>query len=115
RDKAAAMRRKGKHIGGSPPYGYDVIDRRLVINPAEAEKVRSIFQRFLDLGSYQAVQRELKTQGFLNKRWTTRSGKVRGGTPASNGMIYNLLGNPLYIGKTCYGGQLYEGEHDAIL
>jgi site-specific DNA recombinase len=115
RDKAAAMRKKGKHIGGSPPYGYDVVDRRLVINPIEADNVRSIYRRFLELGSYQAVQRELKAEGFLNKRWTTRTGKVRGGTPASNGMIYNLLGNPLYLGKVAYGGELFEGEHDAII
>ena len=115
RDKAAAMRRKGKHIGGPPPYGYDVIDRKLVINPKEAAKVRSIFQRFLELGSYQAVQSELKRERFLNKCWITRSGKVRGGTPASNGMIYNLLGNPLYIGKVHYGGEVYAGEHQAIL
>jgi site-specific DNA recombinase len=115
RDKAGAMRRKGKHTGGTPPYGYDVVDRRLVVNPVEADKVRSIYQRFLALGSYQAVQRELKAEGFCNKRWTTRAGKVRGGTPASNGMIYNLLGNPLYIGRVFYGGSFYEGEHDAIL
>ena len=115
RDKAAAMRKMGKHTGGSPPYGYDVIDRRLVVNHTEAKKVRCIYQRFLELGSYQAVQRELKSEGFLNKRWITRSGKVRGGTPASNGMIYNLLGNPLYLGKVFYDGETYEGEHEAIL
>lgn len=115
RDKAGAMRRKGKHIGGAPPFGYDVVDRRLVVNPPEADKVRSIYERFLALGSYQAVQRELKAERFCNKRWTTRAGKVRGGTPASNGMIYNLLGNPLYIGRVFYEGATYEGEHDAIL
>lgn len=115
RDKAAAMRKKGKRVGGPPPYGFDVVDRRLVVNPVEAAKVRLIFERFLDLGSYQAVQRELRAEGFLNKHWTTRSGKPRGGTPASNGMIYNLLGNPLYIGKVFYGGEFYEGEHEAIL
>lgn len=115
RDKLGAMRRRGKYVGGRPPYGYDVVDGRLVINPVEAAKVRAIFRRFIELGSYQKVQRELRAEGMLSKAWTTRGGEARGATLVSAGMIYSMLHNPLYIGKVQYQGEIHEGEHEAVL
>ncbi|HTM96410.1 MAG TPA: recombinase family protein [Croceibacterium sp.] len=115
RDKIAAMRRRGRHIGGPPPYGYDVVAGRLVVNEGEAHKVRAIFQRYRELGSYQKVREELKAEGMLTKVWRTRGGKLRGGTLVSDGMIYSLLRNPVYAGKVVYDGAVYQGEHQAIL
>ena len=115
RDKMSAMRRRGKWTGGPPPYGYDVIERRLVINHEEATKVRSIFDRFLELGSYQKVCQELKTEGMRTKVWTNRKGEAVGGSLVSNGMIYSMLGNCLYAGQVSYDGETYPGEHEAIL
>jgi Recombinase len=66
---------------GIPPLGYDVRDRKLVVNPAEAELVRLIFQRFLDLGSALLLIRELNAQGYRTKSWTTQSGTFREGRP----------------------------------
>ncbi len=51
RDKFAASRRKGMWMGGWAPLGYEVRDRKLVVNEEDAKLVRSIFQRFLKTGS----------------------------------------------------------------
>jgi DNA invertase Pin-like site-specific DNA recombinase len=115
RDKIAAMRRRGQHIGGPPPYGYDVVAGRLVVNEAEADKVRAIFRRYLELGSYQKLREELRAEGMLTKVWRTRNGRLRGGTLVSDGMIYGLLRNPVYAGKVVYDGTVYDGAHQAIL
>ena len=40
--------RKGIWIGGITPLGYDVKDRRLVVNRAEAATVKQIYERYLD-------------------------------------------------------------------
>jgi hypothetical protein len=80
RDKFAASRAKGLWMGGIPPLGYDVRGRKLVVNPAEAELVRLIFRRFLDLGSALLLIRELNAQGHRTKSWTTQAGTfVRAG------------------------------------
>jgi site-specific DNA recombinase len=81
RDKFAASRRKGIFMGGTPPLGYDARHRKLMVNPAEAELVRLIFRRFLDLGSALLLIRELNAQGHRTKSWTTQAGTFRQGRP----------------------------------
>lgn len=115
RDKVAAMKRRGRWTGGPPPLGYDVIDGRLVVNPTEAERVRYVFQRFLEIGSYVGLRKELRAQGLRTKRWTTRKGVEVGGTIASSGMIYNMLSSRFYIGEIPHFDQAYPGEHEAII
>ena len=77
RDKARATRRRGMWTGGRPPLGYDLIDKKLVANPAEAERVRSIFAMYGELGSLLAVVAELSARGSETKSWTCKSGKAR--------------------------------------
>lgn len=115
RDKVAAMKRRGKYAGGTPPFGYDVVDRRLIVNPAEAAKVRSMYERYLELGSYRALCLELQAEGLQTKKWVTRFGQESGGKPASNGMIYHILGSPIYVGRVPHNGDSYPGEHEAII
>ena len=81
RDKVGASRRRGMWTGGRPVLGYDVVDKRLVVNPREADEVRRIFDLYLDLGGVTAVVEELRLLGLTNKRWTTRSGAEQGGGP----------------------------------
>ena len=50
RDKVAASRKRGIWMGGYVPLGYDVQDRKLLVNEAEAASVRRIFERFVELG-----------------------------------------------------------------
>jgi site-specific DNA recombinase len=115
RDKAAAMKRAGRWSGGAPPFGYDIVNRKLVANEAEAPVVRSIFERFLELGSANKVTVELRAQGQSAKRWINRHGAVSGGGLVTTGMIYALLGNPVYIGEFHVDGQVHRGLHEPIL
>lgn len=115
RDKVAASKRRGKFNGGRPPLGYDLIDHRLIVNPEEAEQVRSIFRRFLEGGTCTSLSRQLKSEGVRGKVHVTRAGAVIGGQPASNGMLYHLLKNPIYIGRVPHKGNSYPGEHEAII
>jgi DNA invertase Pin-like site-specific DNA recombinase len=115
RDKFAASRAKGIWMGGHPPLGYDVRDRKLVVNPAEAELVRLIFRRFLDLGSTILLIRELDAQGHRTKSWTTQAGTFREGRPFDKGTLYKILRNRVYIGEAVHKGRSYPGEHEPIV
>jgi DNA invertase Pin-like site-specific DNA recombinase len=115
RDKFAASRAKGLWMGGMPPLGYDVRDRKLAVNPAEADLVRLIFRRFLDLGSALLVIRELNAGGHRTKSWTTQSGTFREGRPFDKGTLYKILRNRVYIGDAVHKGRSYPGEHEAII
>jgi site-specific DNA recombinase len=115
RDKFAASRAKGMWMGGSPPLGYDVRERKLVVNPAEAELVRLIFRRFLDLGSALLLIRELNARGHRTKSWTTQAGTFREGRPFDKGTLYKILRNRTYIGEAVHKGQSYPGEHEPIV
>jgi DNA invertase Pin-like site-specific DNA recombinase len=115
RDKFAASRRKGLWMGGTPPLGYDVIARKLVVNEPEAELVRHIFTRFLKVGSATLLVRELNAAGHRTKSWTTQGGRQREGGPFTKGFLYKLLGNRVYLGEAVHKGAAFPGEHAAIL
>lgn len=115
RDKFAASRKRGLWMGGIPPLGYDVIDRKLVMNPAEADLVRLIFRRFVTLGSATKLAEELRAAGHRTKSWTTQDGKARQGKPIDKGFLYKLLNNRVYLGEAVHKGVAYPGEHEAII
>ena len=115
RDKIAASKRKGMWMGGVPPLGYDVANRRLVPNEREAKLIRHIFQRFVELGSSTALVKELKLDGVTSKAWTTQDGKTRDGKPIDKGLIYKLLSNRTYLGELRHKDQWYQAEHPPII
>ncbi len=122
RDKIASARRKGKYQHGKPILGYDFVPapapftgRRLVVNKAEAERVRRIFELYLEAGSILRVADECNSRGWTTKSWTTTSGRVVGNRPFDKTIISRLLRNPLYLGKVPHNGAVYDGEHDAIV
>jgi len=115
RDKFAASRARGMWMGGTPPLGYDVRDRKLVVNEAEAELVRLVFSRFLRVGSATKLAQELRRAGHTTKSWTTQDGKSRPGKPIDKGAIYKLLNNRVYLGEAVHKGTSYPGEHAAII
>ncbi len=117
RDKQVAARKKGKWTGGHLILGYDLDSRssRLVINGAEAERVRSVFQWYLAGESVFSITAKANQSGWHNKQWTTRDGKAYGGHPLRRAHIYNLLANALYTGQVPVDGELYPGEHEAII
>ncbi|HRQ02071.1 MAG TPA: recombinase family protein [Ottowia sp.] len=115
RDKIAASKRKGIWMGGVPPIGYDVVNRRLVPNEVEARLVRHIFQRFVELGSTTLLCKELKLDGATSKAWTSQTGVHRPGRPIDKGTLYKLLRSRTYLGELRHKEQWYPGEHPAIL
>jgi site-specific DNA recombinase len=117
RDKVAATRRKGKWAGGTLLLGYDLDPRggRLLVNEDEAVRVRAIFALYLELQGLLPVVQELERRGWVNKRWTTRSGKDRGGRPFTRTSLHRLLTNVAYLGKSRYKGEVHAGEHPAIV
>ncbi|MEN5221983.1 recombinase family protein [Stenotrophomonas sp. TWI602] len=102
-------------MGGVPPLGYDVENRRLVPNEREAKLIRHIFQRFVELGSSTALVKELKLDGVTSKAWTTQDGKTREGRPIDKGHIYKLLSNRTYLGELRQKDQWYQAEHPPII
>jgi DNA invertase Pin-like site-specific DNA recombinase len=115
RDKIAASRQRGMWMGGMPPLGYDVVERKLVPNPAEVKLVREMFTRFSVLPSMATLVRELRERGVTSKSWTTRKGIVRAGSLVTKGYVYKIFNNPVYIGIAAYKGQQYPGQHEAII
>jgi DNA invertase Pin-like site-specific DNA recombinase len=114
RDKFAASRKKGMWMGGWPPLGYEVQDRRLVVVEREAPVVRRIFDRFAKTGSALLVARELNAAGEVTKRRACASG-ARGGKPWTKGAVYKVLANRVYLGEAVHKGVAYPGEHIAII
>ncbi len=102
-------------MGGNVPLGYDASERTLVINPAEAETVRCIFALYLEFGCVRRVKQEADQLGLSTKRGMTADGCERGGKPLSRGHIYRLLSNPIYTGQIAHKGQLYPGQHPALI
>jgi DNA invertase Pin-like site-specific DNA recombinase len=115
RDKVAASKKKGMWMGGFPPLGYDILNRKLAVNDIEAATLRSIFGRFIELSSVRALVADLKQRNIVSKRWKTRHGQMRGGQPFSRGAIYYLLRNRIYLGEIKHKGLVHRGEHPAIL
>lgn len=115
RDKIAASRQRGIWMGGMPPLGYDVVDRKLVPNPTEAELVRELFTRFAVLPSMMTLMKEMRARGVKSKSWTTVKGHARQGKLIDKGYIYKIFNNPVYVGLVAYKGNTYPGQHSAII
>jgi site-specific DNA recombinase len=117
RDKIAAARRKGKWSGGMPLLGYDIEPQggKLRVNEVEANRVRTIYDLYLERESIMATIAQLDNRGWNNKSWKTREGTLRGGSPFTKSTLFRLLTNVTYIGKLAYKDEINDGEQDAIV
>ena len=115
RDKIAASKKKGLWMGGPVPLGYRVVERKLVPVPEEAERVRTIMRRYIASTSANRLIAELEAEGIRTKIQPRTSGPHRGGIPFRRGSLFHLLKNPIYRGKIVHKGEVYEGEHEAIV
>ena len=115
RDKFAASRRKGMWMGGTIPLGYDVHDRKLIVNKGEAETVKFIFERYLVLGCVSRLRVDLDQKGIRSKQRILTSGCVLGGRSFERGALYHLLRNRIYRGEVVHKGIAYPGEHEPIV
>ena len=102
-------------MGGTTPCGYDVIDRKLVVNEMEAETVRSIYRRYIELGCVSALAIDLRDKGIISKFKVSRRGNSHGGVPFGRGALYHLLQNPIYLGKVMHREEAHTGQHSAIV
>src|SRR5499426_3868208 len=115
RDKIAASKRKSLWVGGMAPLGYDTKDRKITVNEAEAERVRTIFRSYLKLGSLNLLMADLRKRGFLTKVRTLKSGEKVGAIPFTRGPLAHLLRNRFYIGEVAFKGEVLKGEQIAIV
>jgi len=115
RDKIAASKRKGLWVGGMVPLGYDTKDRKITVNEPEAELVRTIFRRYLDLGSIKLLMADLTKSGLVTRVRNLSSGRTIGGIPFGRGMLGHLLRNRFYVGEVRFEGKILPGEQPAIV
>ena len=115
RDKIAASKKKGMWMGGPVPLGYDVRDRKLVVNEPEAETVRHIYLRYLELGSVRELIKALSREGARTKVQVRTSTAHRGGVPFARGGLFHLLKNRIYLDEIVHKGTSYPGEHKPII
>ena len=115
RDKIAASKKKGMWMGGLPSLGYDVKDRRLIINEAEAKTVRHIFQRYTELKSVRLLKADLDARGIVSKPRNASDGTRYGEKPLARGALYLMLQNRIYRGEIVHKDKSYPGEHEAII
>ncbi len=115
RDKVAASKKRGMWMGGNIPSGYIVENRHMIPDPQDAEKVRYIFNRYLELGSVKRLMKDLEKKGVTTKLRTSKRGHEKGGCHYSRGALYHLLRNPIFIGKVKHKGNVYDGLHEPII
>lgn len=112
RDKIAASKAKGMWMGGTIPLGYDVIDKKLVINQAEADTLRAIFAAFVRIRSVQGTLRWARREG-LKTKLRERLGGAVGGKEFEYGSLRCLLSNRFYVGEIHHKGTIHKGQHEA--
>lgn len=115
RDKIAASKRKGMWMGGAVPHGYYVHERKLLIDAREAEDIRYIFNRYLELKSILRLADDLAAKGMRTRERTLSCGRTIGNVNFGKGALGSLLKNQVYIGKTKHKDAIYDGEHEAII
>jgi DNA invertase Pin-like site-specific DNA recombinase len=115
RDKIAASKRRGMWMGGHPPLGYEAKDRKLIVNEGEAETVRHIFRRYLELRSVRLLQQDLAQSNTRSRKITREDGTTGGGLSFSRGALYTILKNPIYRGLIPHKGEVHPGDHDRII
>jgi site-specific DNA recombinase len=115
RDKIAASKRKGMWMGGTIPLGYDLKERKLIVNPEEAKLVVRLFNLYLELGCVSKLKARLDQEGIKSKERTSAAGRRSGGTAHSPGALYQILNNRIYLGEIPHRGQNHPGQHEAIV
>jgi site-specific DNA recombinase len=115
RDKIAASKRKGLWVGGPLPLGYHMKEGKIAVIEDEAERVRLIYRRYLDLGGVNALVRDLRERNFRSKSRLLATGATRGGVLFGRGSLFYLLRNRFYIGEVKYKDEILPGEQPAIM
>ena len=115
RDKVAASKSKGMWMGGPAPIGYVVKDKKLIVNPADAETVKQIYVQYAEQGSVRKLKEHLERVGLLTKHRTRKDGTASGGKSSGRGHLQWILSNPIYAGLMTHKGKISEGQHEAVI
>ena len=115
RDKIAASKRKGMWMGGHVPLGYCADGPTLKIDEAEGPTIRTLYDLYRKLGSVREVKDRAEAPGFRSRRRARSCGRVSGGIPFDRGHLHHILSNPVYAGRIRHKGQVYDGQHPAII
>lgn len=117
RDKIRASKAKGLWMGGPPRLGYDLINKKLVVNPTEAEQVQQLFEKYLELQSVNDLTEYARQNGIYGKRWETNKRQIRGGNPISKMSMHRILRDKIYIGQieNKKENTFAKGEHEPII
>lgn len=102
-------------MGGARPTGYDIKDKQLLVNSEEADLIRLIFQKYLELGCVRKLKEYLDSQSIKTKNWTSKKERVHGGASFGRGILYQILKNPIYAGKVRHKEKIYDGKHKEII
>ena len=102
-------------MGGAVPLGYRVEDGALHVVEQEAEFVRSLFRRYLEVGSVVRLKTALDAENIRSPVRMSGTGKRTGGVPISRGHLYWILSNPIYVGRLRHKGQIHDGLHPAMV
>jgi DNA invertase Pin-like site-specific DNA recombinase len=115
RDKIAASKQKGMWMGGNPPVGYEVKDRKLLVNKEEVKAAQHLFERYKILGRVSNLKKELDIEAVKSRQRVSKKGRIVGGSSYTRGALYAILQNPIYIGKIRHKDKIYNGQHEAII
>ena len=115
RDKIAASKRKGMWMGGNVPLGYQPDGRTLMIDEAEAETIRTLYDLYLQLGTLRDVKERSEVLDLRSRRRERAGVRMSGGTHFDRGHLQHILSNPVYAGRIRHKKQVYEGQHPAII
>ena len=115
RDKVAASKKKGMWMGGPVPLGYQARDRKLVVDGEGAAIIRTIFDLYLELGTVKQIKAEADQRGLVTRTKVSGAGRITGGVPFTRGHLHKILSNPIYVGDMPHKGEVYPGEHEAII
>ena len=117
RDKIRASKAKGLWMGGNPPLGYDIKDKKLVVNEMEAQQVKQLFEKYLELQSVKRLVQYAEAQGIHSKKWFSQKGNQKGGNKISLMGMHRLLRDMTYIGQIAHkkANTTAKGEQDAII
>ncbi|MBL1208155.1 MAG: recombinase family protein, partial [Calditrichaeota bacterium] len=106
---------KGEHRGGMPVLGYDLKDKKLILNKDEAEIVKTIFHEYINGTKPSEIAQKLNSEGEKTKFHITKKGKEVGGEAFTRNHIHNVITNPVYTGQIDVKGDLFPGIHDQII
>ena len=115
RDKIASSKAKGMWVGGFPPLGYDLVEKKLIVNAQETEIVRFSFEQFASHASPTKLVGQLAERGYQTKEWRVASDKLRPGRKIDKQALYRMLRNPVYIGRIRHKDKIYDGQHQPII